>query len=313
MKFQKYDRIQLAYLLLLFVSGCWSSHDREVVVYTAQDEEYAKPIFADFTKTTGIAVQPQFDSESTKTVGLAKRIEAESGRPQPLCDVFWNNEILLTLRLEKKGLLDVYRPKIAEHYPAMYRSKDGLWYGFAARARILLVNTKRLSEGQRPRSMVDLTDARFKGRIGMAKPLFGSTATQAACLFALWGDEKARAFYDKLKDNDVKILSGNKQVAEAVSRGEIDFGVTDTDDAYEEIQAGRPVEIVYPDQGPGEPGTLYIPNTLAIIKGSPHEAEARKLVDYLLSPEIEARLASRSQCPGSAQSGRDGGTADQNA
>ena len=78
---------------------------------------------------------------------------------------------------------------------------------------------------------------------------------------------------------------------EAVSSGEIDFGVTDTDDAYEEIQAGRPVEIIYPDQGPGEPGTLYIPNTLAIIKGSSHAAEARKLVDYLLSPEVEARLA----------------------
>jgi iron(III) transport system substrate-binding protein len=277
--------------MLLFVSGCWTSNSREVVVYTAQDEEYAKPIFEDFGKATGITVQPQFDSESTKTVGLAKRIEAEAVRPRPLCDVFWNNEILLTMQLARKGLLDVYRPKIAERYQAMYRSKDGLWHGFAARARILLVNTKRLPEEKRPRSINDLTDAKYKGRIGMAKPLFGTTATQAACLFALWGDEKARAFYDKLKANDVKILSGNKQVAEAVSSGEIDFGITDTDDAYEEIQAGRPVEIVYPDQGADEPGTLYIPNTLAIIKGSSHEADARKLVDYLLSAEVETRLA----------------------
>jgi iron(III) transport system substrate-binding protein len=278
-----------ALALLPCISGCWTSQDREVVVYTAQDEEYAKPIFADFTKTTSIDVAPKWDSESTKTVGLAAAIEEEANRPR--CNVFWNNEILLTMRLARKGLLDVYRPKVAEKYPAMYRSKDGLWCGFAARARILLVNTKRLPEGLRPRSINDLTDARFKGRIGMAKPLFGTTATHAACLFAFLGDEKARAFYDKLKTNDVKILSGNKQVAQAVSSGEIDFGVTDTDDAYEEIQAGRLVEIVYPDQGVDEMGTLYIPNTLAIIKGSSHEAEARKLVDYLLSPEIEARLA----------------------
>jgi iron(III) transport system substrate-binding protein len=195
------------------------------------------------------------------------------------------------MRLAKKGLLDAYRPKIAEHYPAMYRSKDGRWCGFAARARILLVNTKRLPLEKRPKSILDLTDSRFKGRIGMAKPLFGTTATHAACLFALWGDEKARDFYDMLKANDVKILSGNKQVAEAVSSGEIDFGITDTDDAYEEIRAGRPVEIIYPDQGADEPGTLYIPNTLSIIKGTSHEADARKLVDYLLSPEIESRLA----------------------
>lgn len=118
-------------LLLLLLPGCWTSSGPEVVVYTAQDEEFAKPIFADFTKTTGIAVLPKFDAESTKTVGLANAIVEEAQRPR--CDVFWNNEILLTLRLARQGLLDVYRPKIAKHYPAMYRSKDGLWYGLAAR------------------------------------------------------------------------------------------------------------------------------------------------------------------------------------
>jgi len=220
---------------------------------------------------------------------LAKAIVEEANRPR--CDVFWNNEILLTLRLARRGLLDVYRPKIAERYPKMYRSKVGLWYGLAARARILLVNTKRIPKDQWPQSIADLTDARWKARIGMAKPLFGTTATHATCLFAAWGDEKARTFFDKLKSNEVKILDGNKQVAQAVSSGEIDFGVTDTDDACEEIQAARPVEIVYPDQGEGQTGTLYIPNTLAVIKGSPHAAEAHKLIDYILSPEVEARLA----------------------
>ncbi len=275
--------------LLLFLTGCWTSSGPEVVVYTAQDEEFAKPIFDDFSKATGIAVRPKFDAESSKTVGLANAIVAEAARPR--CDVFWNNEILLTLRLARSGLLDVYRPKIAERYPAMYRSKDGLWHGLAARARILLVNTKRVPKDRWPQSISDLTDARWKGRIGMAKPLFGTTATHAACLFAAWGDEKARSFFDKLKANEVKILSGNKQVAQAASSGEIDFGVTDTDDAYEEVQAGQPVEIIYPDQGAGQLGTLYIPNTLAVIKGSPHPAEAHRLVDYVLSPEVEARLA----------------------
>jgi iron(III) transport system substrate-binding protein len=279
----------LSFALLPVFTGCWTSPGREVVVYTAQDEEYAKPIFDEFAKTSGITVRPKWDSESTKTVGLAKAIETEAARP--VCDVFWNSEVLLTIRLARKGLLDVYRPKAAESYPAMYHSKDGLWHGLAARARILLVNTERLPKERRPRSIMDLADARFKGRIGMAKPLFGSTATHAACLFAFWGDEKAREFYDRLKANDVKILSGNKQVAEAVSGKEIDFGITDTDDAHEEIEAGRPVEIVYPDQGDGGIGTLFIPNTLAIVKGSPNPDEARKLIDYLLSPEVEGRLA----------------------
>ncbi len=283
------SRFILLVLTFFFLTGCWSSRGPEVVVYSALDEEFSKPIFDDFQKQTGIAVQAKFDAESTKTVGLANAIVEERARPR--CDLFWNNEILLTLRLAKQGFLDVHHPKIAERYPAIYRSKEGLWHGMAARARILLVNAKRVPKDRRPTSMLDLTDAKWRGRIGMAKPLFGTTATHAACLFAVWGDEKAEAFFEKLKANEVKILSGNKQVAQAVSQGEIDFGVTDTDDAWEEIQAARPVEIIYPDQGENEIGTLYIPNTLALIKGSPHPAEARMLIDYLLSPEVEARLA----------------------
>ena len=209
------------------------------------------------------------------------------------------------------GLLDVYRPKIAERYPAMYRSKDGLWHGLAARARILLVNTKRMPKEQWPQSIADLTDASWKGRIGMAKPLFGTTATHAACLFAAWGDEKARAFFDKLKANEVKILSGNKQVAQAVSSGEIDFGITDTDDAYEEIQAGRPVEIIYPDQGEGQIGTLYIPNTLAVIKGC--AARGRGPPAGRLPPFAGGRgpAGPGPQRPGAAEPRRDRPAADQ--
>jgi iron(III) transport system substrate-binding protein len=136
-----------------------------------------------------------------------------------------------------------------------------------------------------------MTDPRWRGRIGIAKPLYGTTATQAACLFAVWGDDRAKDFYRKLKANQVKILSGNKQVAMAVGGGQIAFGLTDTDDSLEEIQRGSPVSIVYPDQGISGLGTLFIPNTLAIIAGCPHPEAARRLIDYLLSPEVEAKLA----------------------
>ena len=58
-----------------------------------------------------------------------------------------------------------------------------------------------------------------------------------------------------------------------------------------EVEAGSPVVIVYPDRKPDELGTLFIPNTLAIIKGCPHPEAARALADHLLSPEVEATLA----------------------
>ena len=58
-----------------------------------------------------------------------------------------------------------------------------------------------------------------------------------------------------------------------------------------ELAAGRPCAIVYPDSGPDAVGTLFIPNTLAAVAGSPHPAEADRLIDYLLSPEVEETLA----------------------
>jgi len=77
----------------------------------------------------------------------------------------------------------------------------------------------------------------------------------------------------------------------AVSSGQLAWGITDTDDAIIERDEGRPVEIIFPDQQPGEPGTLRIPNTVAILKGAPHPQAAAQLVDYLVRPETEGRLA----------------------
>jgi len=268
--------------------GCWAGSDKEVTVYTALDSEFSEPIFADFTARTGIAVLPKFDTESTKTVGLAEAILAERQRPR--CDVFWNNEVLHTARLEQQGLLEPYQSHRAKRFPAEYRSPQGAWYGFAARARVLLVN-KDLTKDRRPGSIQDLADPAWRGKACMAKPLFGTTATHAACLFAAWGDQRAKQFFRSLKANDVQILSGNKRVAEAVAAGQMAFGLTDTDDAVIEVEKGFPVEIVYPDQGEGGLGTLFIPNTVAIIRGCPHPEAARQLVDYLLSREVEAKLA----------------------
>jgi len=260
-----------------------------VVVYSALDREFADPVLKDYARRSGVSVLSKFDVESTKTVGLTNLIIAEAGRPR--CDLFWNNEILNTLRLKERGLLAPFRPGRAGDLPETFKAKDRSWYGFAARARILIVNTKLVAEGNRPKGIKDLLDPKWKGKVGIAKPLFGTTATHAACLFAVWGDQKAKAYFHHLKANGVRVLSGNKQVATAVGSGQIAFGLTDTDDGMGEVDAGSPVSIIYPDREPDGLGTLFIPNTLALIKGSPHQKEAEALADALLSPEVEAALA----------------------
>jgi iron(III) transport system substrate-binding protein len=260
-----------------------------VVVYSALDREFAEPVLKTYGQQNGIRVLPKFDVESTKTVGLTNLIIAEAVRPR--CDLFWNNEILNTLRLKDKGLLVPYHPDAAADVPEAFKDKSGLWYGFAARARILIVNTNLVGSNDRPQGIQDLLDPKWKGRVGIAKPLFGTTATQAACLFATWGEERGRQFFKDLKSNGVQVFSGNKQVATATGSGQIAIGLTDTDDAMGEVDAGSPVAILYPDQGRGGLGTLFIPNTLAIIKGAPHQQEAEALANHLLNPAVEETLA----------------------
>jgi iron(III) transport system substrate-binding protein len=277
---------------LPFLSGCGSSKPR-VVLYCAQDQEFAEEVLAEFTRRTGLEVAPKYDTEANKSVSLYLELVREKNRPR--CDVYWNNEILSTIRLQKQGLLESYASPSAEPYPAAAKAKDHTWHAFATRARVLLINTKLIpKESDRPQSLLDLTQPRWKGKVGMAKPQFGTTATQAACLFQVLGREKAEQFYRGLKENRIAIVPGNKQAAEGVSQGRFAVGLTDTDDAIEEVKAGQPVVIVFPDRDKPKDdpmGTLFIPNTVAIMRGGPNPEAARKLVDYLLSAEVETKLA----------------------
>ncbi len=263
--------------------------EREAVVYVALDRQFSEPILDEFATRTGIKAQAVYDTESTKSVGLANRIRAEAARPR--CDVYWNNEILNTLRLKQDGLLQPYQPPHAAGYPEQYRDAAGYWFGFAARARVLLVNTELVGPDEMPASIADLANPKWKGRTGLAKPLFGTTASHVACLFAQLGADPAMELLRAMRGNDVQITGGNKSCAEMVSTGRLAFGLTDTDDALAELDAGKPIRIVWPDAAPDQMGVLLLPNTLALVKDCPHPAAGARLIDYLLSPKVEAALA----------------------
>lgn len=270
----------------LAVAACMRSNP-EVVVYTSEDQVFSEPVLQEFEKTTGIKVRAVYDTEETKSTGVALRIVAERDRPQ--ADVFWANEPLRTVMLQQQGLLEAYRSPGADDIPARYRDPDGHWTGFAARARVILYNTNEVKSGEAPSSVRDLVDPRWKGRAGLANPLFGTTTTQVAALVALWGEPATRQFLDGIKANGVKLLTSNGEAKDLVASGELAWAFTDTDDASEAVEQHKPVGVVYPDQT--GIGTLVMPNAVALVKGAPHPESARKLIDYLLSRQAEETLA----------------------
>jgi len=273
------------FLLLIMVSK--NLRAEEVVIYTSQDQVFSEPILQEFEKKAGIKVKIVYDVEAAKTTGLVNRLIAEKNNPQ--ADVFWSSEVGRTIILKQKGILDSYRSPSAEGVPEQFKDKDGTWVGFAARSRVLIYNTKLVKKSDLPRSIFELTDSKWKGKVAMSYPLFGTTATHVAALYALLGTEKAESFLKALKENKVIIVDGNSVVRDIVVEGEAAIGFTDTDDAHVAIKMGKPVNIIYPDKE--GIGTLLIPNTISLVKGAPHPKEAKKLIDYLLSKEVESKLA----------------------
>jgi iron(III) transport system substrate-binding protein len=278
-------------LPVLLLAGC-SRHSARVVVYCAQDKEFAEDVFAQAIRNTGTAVAPHYDTEATKSVSLYQQLVHEKDRPR--CDVYWNNEIINTIRLQRQGLLEPYQSPSAAPYPDFAKAPDHTWNAFAARARVLIVNTTVLPEKDWPKSLLDLTDPKYKGMVAIAKPNFGTTATHAACLFEVMGKEAAQKWFLGVRDNGAHFVDGNKAVAVGVGEGRYAIGLTDTDDAIAEVKADKPVRIIFPDRdrpAGDRMGTLFIPNTVMLIKGAPNPDGGRRLIDFLLSAEVEKMLA----------------------
>jgi len=278
--------ISLAGALILF-SGCRSSENRTVVVYASVDQVYAEPILKEYERKTGIRVLPVYDVEAAKTTGLVTRILTERRRPR--ADVFWSGEFAQTVLLRKQGALERYVSPTSAGRPQAYVDPEGYWSCYGGRARVFLVNTDLIPESEAPKSLSDMLDPKWPAhRVGMALPLFGTSATHAAALYAVQGPKPALAFFRSLKERGIRVVDGNSMVRDLVARGELMFGLTDTDDAFGAVQRGAPVAVVAPDMD--GMGTLVVPGTVSIIRGCPHPSEARQLADELLSAVTEAAL-----------------------
>lgn len=300
MKFRFY-RPSCALLLAfsVLIAGCGDkSAIREVVVYTSVDQVYAEPILKAYEVKTGVRVKAVFDVEAAKTTGLVTRLEAEKARPQ--ADVFWNNEFAQTISLAAKGVLGPYQSPSSSSIPAGFKDGKGYWAGMGGRARVFIVNTNLVKPADYPSSLDDMLDSgRPANLIGIANPLFGTTATQAAALYAIRGPENALGFYKALRAREIRVVDGNSVVRDLVANGQLAFGLTDTDDAAEAIARGAPVKVIAPDQDKG--GTLVIPGSVGMIAGAPHPAEARAIIDYLLSSETEDALIRSGGCQASVR------------
>ncbi|MEI6132912.1 MAG: extracellular solute-binding protein [Bacillota bacterium] len=277
----------VAVFMFVALFGC-TNPQKTVVVYTSVDQVFSEKLFQMFEKQTGIKVKAVYDVEASKSVGLANRLIAEKG--QPLADVFWNGEILQTLDLKAKDVLVKADISNSNDLPNSFKDSEGKWFGFGGRARVLIVNTKKIGLDKCPKTMEELVTSPYVKNAGIAYPLFGTTSTQAAALYSIWGDAKAKDYFTRLKAAGIQVVEGNSVVKDFVSQGKLYFGLTDSDDALGEMEKNKDLAILLMDQGAKDIGNMVTPNTVAQIKGAPHPEQADAFMEFLLSKEAEQAM-----------------------
>ncbi len=246
--------VLLAVVMAFFCSACHPNP--HLVLYTSQDQVYAEPILREFTQQTGIEVRAVFDSESVKTAGLANRLRAEATHPQ--CDVFWSNEEMLTHALAREGILETPVATMGH------------------RSRRLAFNTNLVALSALPASLSLLTNSTWQGKVALAYPLFGTTASHFVGLRQKWGDARWQEWCRNLVRNKVFIVDGNSMVAKLVGRGEAWIGLTDSDDIAAGQREGLPIAAM-----PLSDEFVLIPNTIGVVRGSSQGDAARRFIEFL--------------------------------
>lgn len=280
-----------------------------VTLYSSVDSAFLKLVVDAFQAETGLRCLTVGDTEATKTFGLVNRLLAERDRPR--ADVWWSSEPFGTIRLASEGVLEPYTsPAEARVFPETGRWPDHLrdrnrtWYGFGQRGRVLGYAADRAPTAATIRSIGVLPHCGL--RLGLARPAFGTTRGHLACLTDRFGPDLVRNWLADLKAAGLRLYDGNAAVVRAIHLGEIDAGLTDSDDVWAAQAQGWPVNAHWigntlgpagsegnptSTQSPVAPGPLLLPNTVALVRNGPQPDPARRLVDWLIGGRAEELLA----------------------
>jgi iron(III) transport system substrate-binding protein len=251
---------------------------QQVVLYTSNEATLNKLVATAFEKETGIAV----NVISAGSGVVIKRLQSEKDRPQG--DLVWG--ISRSLLQTNAEYFDAYASQHKNAIPAEFRDAQDRWIGTNLHLLVVLQNTKALPEAQGPKTWEDLTASKFKGNIAFTDPAnSGSAYSTVTLLVDMWGGGNAGwGKVEKLFAN-IRMLNRSSLVFQGVGNGEYPLGISLEYAGYLWASNGAPVKVVYPADG-----TIPQMEGIAIIKGGPNNAGARKFVDYVNRKDVREMI-----------------------
>lgn len=264
-------------------AGSGSGGDGEqLVVYSGRNENLVKPILERFAEETGVDIRVKYGDTAELAATLLEEGEGTSA------DVFFSQDAGALAALASRGRLAPLHRGALDVVPDRFRDPAGMWVGVTGRARVLGYNTEAVTEADLPQSVFELTDPKWKDRVG-APPTNASFVAFISALIEQEGRDRTKQFLEDLKANGLKTYDNNIVALEAVADGEIDVALVNHYYLYNEFEQrpGSPVANFYPGQTPDGEGTFVNVAGLGIVQGTDRSADAKKLVDFLLGVEAQ--------------------------
>jgi iron(III) transport system substrate-binding protein len=268
--------------LALALAGCGGDDDSgsggTLTIYSGREEELVAPLIEKFEQASGIDAEVRYADSAE----LAATI-AEEGDNSP-ADVFFAQDPGSLGAVEEEGHLAELPEEVLDRVDERFRDPDGRWVGTSGRVRVIAYNTEELTEDEVPDSVFDLTDSKWKGKIGIP-PTNASFQAFVTAMRLSAGEERTREWLEGLEANDPKLYERNTPVVEAVAAGEIQLGLVNHYYLYlvKEENPDAAVANHYP--AGDDPGALVSVAGVGILDSTDDEDSAREFVDYLLSEE----------------------------
>ena len=266
--------------LFLTVGSVGATGDRELVVYSGRSKGLVHPIIKQFEKETGITVKVRYGNTAQLAVALL-----EEGEKSP-ADLFWAQDAGALGAVSMQGLFQTLPESVLSNVPEGFRNGEGTWVATSGRARVVAYAPERVAAEELPNSVFDLTDAKWKGRVGWA-PQNASFQAFVTAMRVLEGEEKTGKWLRDMKANGAKSYPKNTPIIRGLASGEIDLGLPNHYYLmrFKKSDSGFPVEQAF--FGAGDAGNLVNIAGIGILKSSSHADEVSSFVQYLLSPKVQ--------------------------
>jgi iron(III) transport system substrate-binding protein len=276
--------------LLVALPACGSSSaegDDAITLYSGRIGPIINPAIKQYEDASGTTVRTRFGDSPALAATLV-----EEGKNSP-ADLFFAQEAGSLDSVEKQGLLVKLPSDILEMVPQQYRSATGRWVGTTGRSRIIAYSEK-LPESELPDSPLDLTDEKWKGRVGWA-PTNASLQGYITALRLVEGEAVAKKWLEGMVANDVQVYDSNIPVRDAIAEGEIDIGLINHYYVAEAVaeDPDYPVKAHFP---PDDLGSLINVAGVGVLASAGDDKErALGFVRQMLSKETQTYFAESSK------------------